>query len=48
MTAGIYGIPSFVIKDCANVFAFPLYILFDLIIKTNFQIYRKSLEYVPF
>ncbi|KAJ8965586.1 hypothetical protein NQ317_011573 [Molorchus minor] len=35
MTAGVDGVPSFVVKDCAAVLAFPLSIIFNLILKTQ-------------
>ena len=34
-TAGLDNVPSFIIKDCANVLAEPLLYLFNLILKTS-------------
>jgi hypothetical protein len=35
MTAGLDGIPSFLLRDCAQIFVTPLFSIFNLIIKSS-------------
>lgn len=48
MTSGPDGIPSFIVKDCISVFVTPMYIIFNLALKTSvFPNRWKEAKVVP-